>query len=104
MFVANNSIYKLVEGEVYSWGENSYGQLGLGDTKKRSISSKEKVNLPEKIIDLVVGKNFVVALGESGKVIFPFCLFIQIRVKRQYYIFFYTSYFMQYFSLICKNN
>lgn len=68
MYVSNNSIYKLAAGEVFSWGDNSYGQLGLGDMKKRSLSSKEKVNLPEKIIDLVVGKNFVIVLGESGKV------------------------------------
>ncbi|PIJ96852.1 hypothetical protein [Lysinibacillus sphaericus] len=68
LYVANESIYKLVAGEVYAWGENKYGQLGLGDTKKRSLSSKEKVVLPEKIVNLVVGKNFVIALGESGKV------------------------------------
>lgn len=24
-------------GKIYSWGDNSYGQLGTGDTKKRSI-------------------------------------------------------------------
>ena len=68
LYISNNSIYKLAAGEVFSWGDNSYGQLGLGDMKKRSLSSKEKVNLPEEIIDIVVGKNFVIALGESGKV------------------------------------
>lgn len=69
LYVSNNAFYKLTEsGDVYSWGENNYGQLGLGDTEKRSLVRKEKVNLPEKIIDLVVGKNFVVVISESGKV------------------------------------
>ncbi|MGE7111243.1 LamG-like jellyroll fold domain-containing protein [Lysinibacillus sp. NPDC047702] len=69
LYVSNNAFYKLTEsGDVYSWGENNYGQLGLGDTEKRSLVKKEKVNLPEKIIDLVVGKNFVVVIGESSKV------------------------------------
>lgn len=69
LFVGNKSVYKLtIDGDVYAWGENSYGQLGLGDTIKRSISQKEKVNLPEKITNLVMGQNFVMALGESGTV------------------------------------
>lgn len=68
LYVSGESMYKLIAGEIYSWGENKYGQLGLGDTKKRSLSAKEKVNISEKIENLVVGKNFVIALGESGKV------------------------------------
>ncbi|WP_107950460.1 LamG-like jellyroll fold domain-containing protein [Lysinibacillus parviboronicapiens] len=69
LFISMDSFFKLThEGEVYSWGENNYGQLGLGDTIKRKINEKEKIQLPEKIIDIVVGKNFVIALGTSGKV------------------------------------
>lgn len=69
LYVGTKSSYKLTAaGDVISWGENSYGQLGLGDTKKRVKSQKGKVNLPEKITNLVMGQNFVVALGESGKV------------------------------------
>ncbi|WP_052059865.1 LamG-like jellyroll fold domain-containing protein [Lysinibacillus fusiformis] len=69
LFISMNSFFKLTqEGELYSWGENNYGQLGLGDTIKRKISEKEKIQLPEKIIDIVVGKNFVIALGTSGKI------------------------------------
>lgn len=69
LYVGNKSFYKLtLNGEVYAWGENSYGQLGLGDTSKRTLSKKEKINLPEKVTDISVGQNFVIALGESGKV------------------------------------
>ncbi|AYV67239.1 hypothetical protein C2I06_10310 [Niallia circulans] len=69
LYVGNKSFYKLTSnGEVYAWGENSYGQLGLGDTSKRTLSKKEKINLPEKVTDISVGQNFVIALGESGKV------------------------------------
>ncbi|GAA5416208.1 hypothetical protein Pryu01_01240 [Paraliobacillus ryukyuensis] len=68
LYVGNESLYKLSSGDIYAWGNNQYGQLGLGDMQNRDISSREKVDLPEKIIDLVIGKNFVIALGESGKV------------------------------------
>ena len=69
IFIGNKAFYKLeVDGDVYAWGSNDYGQLGLGDTNKRKLSQKAKVTLPEPIIDLVVEDGFVVALGESGDV------------------------------------
>ncbi|AYV74490.1 LamG domain-containing protein [Bacillus sp. PK3-056] len=69
LYSSEKSFYKLTsDGEVYAWGENSYGQLGLGDTSKRTLSKKEKITLPEKITDISVGQNFIIALGESGKV------------------------------------
>ncbi|QDZ98989.1 hypothetical protein D0439_10250 [Lysinibacillus fusiformis] len=69
LFVGNKAFYKLqANGDLYGWGSNEYGQLGLGDTKKRTISSKEKISIPEPVIDIIIGERFVIALGESGNV------------------------------------
>ncbi|MFC9540754.1 hypothetical protein ACFTQ7_12810 [Lysinibacillus sp. NPDC056959] len=69
LFSGNKALYKLqANGDLYAWGSNEYGQLGLGDTNKRTISSKEKVSIPEPVIDIIIGERFVIALGESGNV------------------------------------
>ncbi|ASN69175.1 hypothetical protein 7F23_62 [uncultured Caudovirales phage] len=69
LFVGNGAMYQLdKDGDVYAWGSNNYGQLGLGDTSSRAHSKSEKVDISEKVTDLVIGERFVIALGESGKV------------------------------------
>ncbi|AYV67097.1 hypothetical protein C2I06_09535 [Niallia circulans] len=69
IYVGNDAMYQLDKnGDLYTWGSNNYGQLGLGDTSSRSISKSEKVSISEKVTDIVIGERFVIALGESGKV------------------------------------
>ncbi|MBQ2938059.1 MAG: cadherin-like beta sandwich domain-containing protein [Clostridia bacterium] len=55
------------DGTVWSWGQNLYGQLGLGNTT--SYNEPQKVtSIEETIKDISVGNYHVLALGESGKV------------------------------------
>ena len=35
------------DGKIYSWGDNSYGQLGIGNKDNDSHSSPEPVNMPQ---------------------------------------------------------
>ncbi len=56
-------------GEVYSWGLNDQGVLGLGITDtKQFVNLPTKVGLPEPIADIVCSpdSNSVVAVSESG--------------------------------------
>ncbi|WP_127483655.1 hypothetical protein [Paenibacillus ehimensis] len=67
LFVGDNSMYLLdTNGEVWSWGSNDYGQLGLGDTTKRVV--KTKIPGLTGITDIVVKDHFVIALKSDGKV------------------------------------
>lgn len=34
------SVALSVQGEIYAWGENNYGQLGLGDYQLRVLPAK----------------------------------------------------------------
>ena len=54
------------DGTVWSWGQNQYGQLGLGNTV--SYNEPQKVSIEETIKDIAVGNYQVLALGETGKV------------------------------------
>lgn len=63
----NFYIIKNTNGELFSCGNNDYGQLGIGNNNnsKRSI---QKVCLNEKIKSFNCGYNYVIAIGESNKV------------------------------------
>lgn len=52
-------------GEVYTFGNNTYGQLGVSDT---SHVGPVKVNLPSVIIQIAAGSNHSVALTSTGEV------------------------------------
>ncbi len=62
----------LATGDVKCFGENNYGQLGLGDTERRGddelLNGIGYVPLGEKAIQLVAGVYHTCALLESGKV------------------------------------
>jgi alpha-tubulin suppressor-like RCC1 family protein len=53
-------------GEVYAWGINTHGQLGLGDTENRLMPTK--VPGLTKVKAIAVGGDHVLALTESGEV------------------------------------
>lgn len=54
-------------GNVYSWGSNDYGQLGLGQNE-RFKSSPEKLRLLHDIVQLSCGDFHVLALNKNGEV------------------------------------
>lgn len=56
------------EGDLYSWGYNIYGQLGLKDTSIAATLTPLPLNLPHKIIDVATGFNHALALTESRDV------------------------------------
>jgi len=57
------------DGNLYSWGTNSYGQLGLGQSNnnsKRALPSK--ISFSEKITNIFAGEDhcgFVTLSGEA---------------------------------------
>ena len=53
-------------GDVYAFGSNSYGQLGLCDLVPRGAPTK--VPLPVRGVAVAAGSNHSVVLGESGEV------------------------------------
>ena len=53
-------------GTVWTWGQNNYGQLGLGN--KTDYSEPQQVaSITEKIVDAKVGYYHVIALTENGE-------------------------------------
>lgn len=66
---SNLFAYVLTEdGKVYAAGDNTYGQLGLGDTDTR-IAYTEVTSLSgKKVVDIHTGYSFALALTEDGKV------------------------------------
>ncbi|MCB9091398.1 MAG: hypothetical protein H6621_09820 [Halobacteriovoraceae bacterium] len=64
-------LYK--EGNVRCFGQNNYGQLGLGHTNNigdnEPITSQDFLPIDEKVIDLSAGLNHTCAVLESGRVL-----------------------------------
>ena len=54
-------------GKVYAWGNNQYGQLGLGDNNNYD-EPKEMASLEETIVEISAGTNHVLALTENGTI------------------------------------
>ena len=65
-------------GELFSWGENEHGQLGLGDLKNRFLPvmveplqlarGRDRPDRPVKALDVSCGGRHVVVLGSIGRV------------------------------------
>ena len=54
------------DGSVYAWGDNKYGQLGLGTTRKSK--TPKKVKALSNIIDIACDIDHSMALNDNGKV------------------------------------
>jgi alpha-tubulin suppressor-like RCC1 family protein len=63
---SNNSYVITQNGTLYGWGNNSYGQLGLGDKIARGVPTL--IPLPAPVIDLASGWYHVLALTADYKV------------------------------------
>jgi alpha-tubulin suppressor-like RCC1 family protein len=55
------------EGDVYSWGGNPEGQLGLGHREERVIPTKIE-GIPDKIVEVACGYSHSLALTAEGEV------------------------------------
>lgn len=71
----NHSALITDEGELYTWGDNGYGQLGLkGDytEKPKSVDKPTLVSYFQenniKVKDIVLGKHHTIALDDKGRV------------------------------------
>lgn len=56
------------QGELYMWGPNNHGQLGLGDTQQRRTATKVPLADGIKIKDIAIGGAHTLALTTEGKV------------------------------------
>eukprot|EP00954_Amorphochlora_amoebiformis_P027315 1384769-Amorphochlora_amoeboformis.AAC.1 len=57
-------------GQVYSWGSNSYGQIGTGSTNTRENPREWSQNVLNNtnIVHLTCGVRFTLALSDAGNV------------------------------------
>lgn len=54
------------DGAVYAWGDNKYGQLGLGANRK--TKTPKRVKALSSIIDIACGSRHCMALSDKGEV------------------------------------
>ncbi len=56
-------------GNLYTWGENKYGQLGLGNNNDQNQNTPQLVQLPngEQVIQMAAGFGHTLALTSSGR-------------------------------------
>ena len=56
------------QGEVYTWGNNDRGQLGLGEGTSYRTYNPEKITSLTNVKEVVAGKEFAVAVTNTGDV------------------------------------
>lgn len=62
----NHALLLASSGDVYSWGRNSSGQLGLGDQFSRNTPTR--VTLPAAAVSIAAGREFSVVALADGRV------------------------------------
>jgi len=62
----HHALVRLSNGDVYAWGRNTNGQLGLGDTAARATPTK--VTLPRPAIAIAAGRDHSLAVLDDGSV------------------------------------
>ena len=56
-------------GDVWFWGNNDYGQLGLGDFEERKMPVRDSSNFSSKsMVACAAGTNHTLLLSDVGKV------------------------------------
>ncbi|MBQ8431322.1 MAG: hypothetical protein IJX28_00410 [Clostridia bacterium] len=56
------------DGAIYTWGANGYGQLGLGDTTRRTVPTKVALTTAKPVVSVAAGNCFTLALTADGTV------------------------------------
>lgn len=56
----------LADGRLYAWGQNSYGQLGLGDDLSCNEPKPRRVLAPSRVRDVACGPTHSVAIDSNG--------------------------------------
>uniref|UniRef100_A0AAV1T2Q6 PHD-type domain-containing protein n=1 Tax=Peronospora matthiolae TaxID=2874970 RepID=A0AAV1T2Q6_9STRA len=69
-------------GEVYSWGRNQLGQLGLGDSQPGSLDTPTKVSELPRIQKLAIGVNQVFAIEFTDVTLPPPIVRVALPAKR----------------------
>lgn len=66
----NHNVVVDGDGKVWSWGNNNYGQLGVGDTDNKLIPTKMLLTLPEftDVASVVTGLDATLILDSDGYV------------------------------------
>lgn len=62
----SHALVLLDSGEVYAWGLNDVGQLGLGDVLTRTVPTK--ISLPRAAVAVAAGRQFSLALLDDGRI------------------------------------
>ena len=57
------------KGEVFSWGDNGYGQLGHGDKESRRVPTKVAAFNGLVITNISCGKYHTAALTDKGEIL-----------------------------------
>ena len=56
------------EGDIYTWGQSTQGQLGIGKVEQKYLSIPEMVSLPTQVLKISCGAGHVMALTVDYKV------------------------------------
>lgn len=64
-FFSNFLVVLMENGEVYTFGSNAFGQLGVNDV---SHLGPMKAHLPQTIVQIAAGSNHTVAMTSQGDV------------------------------------
>lgn len=64
----HHSFYKNSKGEIFSWGLNTHGQLGIGHTENTCIPTKIKALEGVNIKMIKGGEHHTIALTQEGSV------------------------------------
>ena len=69
----NHTVAQTHDGNLYTWGEGKYGQLGLGDTRDRYVPSliritREESNRVQSFADVSCGGRHCIAVSRSGAI------------------------------------
>lgn len=55
-------------GETYTWGSNSYGQLGVGDLLSRGAPAMTRLPPSVRVVQVAAGSNHTIFLTSSGQI------------------------------------
>lgn len=64
----HHSVVVCANGEAYTWGSNSYGQLGVGDLLSRGAPSMPRLPPSVRVVQVAAGSNHTIFLTSNGQI------------------------------------